>query len=523
MKLNLNYNRIEPYVFLAVLFISVFPVITSTYFTTLDGPAHLYNARLLNEYASNPVISTYYSLNRLPSPNFFGHWSLFFLNLLFSSAISEKLLILFYFISFPLSFRYFVKCYSPQNTFFSIIAIPLSHSCLMYMGFYNFSISYTFLFLGMGFYYAYLYRKETVSLFHYSILFVLVSLTYLSGVLSFAYLLAILGMHELHHMFTTYKASTKQRMVSRLCKLVFLVLPACTCLVLFYKKAEFASDDAPNNIKELFSFLSYFKSLVVYAVASDKLYTTILLGVIVFLAGYILLKYRMPFRTFLQHHVTSLLFLFITLLALISYFLIPDGSSAGMMTDRLCNLFFISLVLWIGSQKDIRLPKFVSIAIIIAHFFLLNIHSKEQKGLDKIAVNIARSAEHIEKNSVVLPVNVLQKWLFITMHFPNYLGTEKPLILLDNYEAGMPWFPLGWNRETMPTLTLNKKDHIDNVSWPESKNHKQVTKEIDYVYVLGEINDLSEDQWRDLKLNLDSAYVNCYLDTENKIAIYKHK
>ncbi len=515
-------TRIEPYVFWTVLLISVFPVLSNTYFATLDGPAHAYNARLLTHYASNPVISTYYSLNATPSPNLFGHLSLSFLNLLFSSVISEKIMVIFYFISFPLSFRYFVKCYNPQHIFFSLIAIPLSHSCLMYMGFYNFSIAFTFMFLAMGLYYSSMYRKETVRPLHYLMLFVLISLTYLSGVLSFVYVLAVIAMQELHHVLMAYKSVPKQRIISRLCTLLIIVLPASICLLVFYNKMQFPGDTTPNNPISLLRFLFYFKSLTVYDVASDKLYTRTLLAVILFLTGYILLKYRQAFGPFLKQHPGSLIFLLATLFILVSYFLIPNGSSAGMMTDRLCNLFFISLTLWIGSQQNIQLPKFVSIAILIPHFFLLNIHSKEQKDYSKLAVNINRSAEHIEKNSVVLPVNLLQKWLFVTSHFPNYLGSEKPLIILDNYEAVMPWFPLNWDLEKMPRLTLNHKEHISMTYWPKS-NQAITSKEIDYVYVLGDLHDLEEEQWLELKSNLDSAYVAGYLDPENKISIYKHK
>jgi hypothetical protein len=522
MNFKSAYTRIEPYVFMAVLLISVFPLFSTTYFPTLDGPAHLYNARLLGHYASNATISTFFSVNYTPSPNLFGHVSLYILDHVFSSAVSEKIIVLFYFLSFPLGFRYFMRSYSRENLFFSLIAIPLSHSCLMYMGFYNFSISFSFMFFALGLYHSRFYKTSSIRPVHYFLLFLLISLTYFSNVMCFLYLLAALFLYELKVISALYKSGQAKFISGRILKMALTALPAGICLLIFYSNIKFQPDTTSNNMPELWKFLSYFKSLVVYLVQTDALYLRVILGALLVLIVWIMVMYFRSAKPFFKTQFGNLIFLALTAIVFIAYFRIPNGSGAGMMTDRLCNLFFVSLALWIGSQEHIRLPKLLSLAIIIPHFYLLNIHRKEQQNYDRFAVNVTASAQFIEPNSTVLPVNFLHRWFFVTNHFPDYLGTQKPLIILDNYEAVMPWFLLNWDLQKMPYLTFNGKDTIANTWWP--KGNKSISiKEIDYVYLLGDPNDLTEPQWQELKVNLDSAYTLCYINQKDLISIYKHR
>lgn len=523
MKPGFSYSRAEPYVFFAVLLVSTWPALMAPYFATLDGPAHLYNSVLLNDYSGNEVIRQYYRVSQTLSPNLFNHVFYAFFNLLFEARISEKIFIVFYFLAFPLSLRYFIKSYNPQNAFLSLLGIPLSHSCLLYMGFFNFSVSFVFMFMAIAYYYRHMYRKETVNLPRYVWLFVFISLIYISNVLCFVYALAVLGIYELHSINGFYRNHLKQLILPRLLKDIAVVLPALLCLLYFYTRMDFPPDDSHNNFKELCGFITDFKSLLVYDRGSDVFYTRILLLVLAFLSVYTAIKHLKVLRSLLQTHTDSLLFLGLTLAVLIAYFKIPNGSNAGMMTDRLCNLLFVSLLLWIACQKQTVYPKVLSLVIIIPHFFLWNIHTKTQKHYNEVAAHVAESGKYMDANSVVLPVNVLSRWFFVTHHAIDYAATTgNPLIMLDNYEAVMPWFPLNWNLDHMPRLTLNHKDQIAHTYWPPIDRQFPV-KEIDYVYLLGDIHDLEEEKWTELKMNLDSAYVPHHMDPANKIFIFKHK
>ena len=72
----------------------------------------------------------------------------------------------------------------------------------------------------------------------------------------------------------------------------------------------------------------------------------------------------------------------------------------------------------------------------------------------------------IRPNTLVLPFNFVtvrdipeKSWPFI--HAAEYLGINKPLILLDNYEASTGFFPLRWTDHADPYRALIKGHGIE--------------------------------------------------------------
>lgn len=69
-------------------------------------------------------------------------------------------------------------------------------------------------------------------------------------------------------------------------------------------------------------------------------------------------------------------------------------------------------------------------------------HSPNLFKLNANAKTINETANHISDNPTVLPVNLSDNGL--QPHFSNYLDIDKPMIILENYEANVPWFLLQW-------------------------------------------------------------------------------
>ena len=115
IKLADKINKIEYYFFYAFLIINLLPVLVFKFFPTVDGPAHLYNSRLIIElFWQTGPLDTYFSFNEI-TPNWLGHILLSFFQLIFPAYAAEKCLLLIYFIGFPLSFRAFIKSQHYQN------------------------------------------------------------------------------------------------------------------------------------------------------------------------------------------------------------------------------------------------------------------------------------------------------------------------------------------------------------------------------------------------------------------------
>ena len=107
------------------------------------------------------------------------------------------------------------------------------------------------------------------------------------------------------------------------------------------------------------------------------------------------------------------------------------------------------------------------------------------KTLSTIAVDINHLAQQIEHNSIVLPLNYSDnpRWI----HYSNYLGIDKPIVMLENYECNRGWFPLLWNLKAMPQTMIGDLDSDQPCIYPHGRgNQKQV--KIDYIFVLGNMN-----------------------------------
>ncbi len=146
-------NRWENQIFWILIIIHLLPLWSVNYFPTQDGPVHLENAIILNEY-TNPeakILHDYYEINKQDPSNWLIQLILSGLTLISPLFIAEKLLISIYVIFFPLSFRYCLKSVNPQSTFFSFLIFPFIYNYSLHMGFYGFSYSLILFFGLFGF------------------------------------------------------------------------------------------------------------------------------------------------------------------------------------------------------------------------------------------------------------------------------------------------------------------------------------------------------------------------------------
>jgi hypothetical protein len=90
-------------------------------------------------------------------------------------------------------------------------------------------------------------------------------------------------------------------------------------------------------------------------------------------------------------------------------------------------------------------------------------------------------AKLVGSHETVLPVNLSSYAVHI--NFSNYLGIEKPIAVLHNYEADKGYFPVKWNIMDIPRLTLKGITQSSQcVYWKENSSNK--TRFIDHVLVI---------------------------------------
>jgi len=521
--------------FYIILVINMLPILLFRFFPTMDGAAHLYNSNIINELIFNPngLLSNYFLLNSELVPNWLSHFLLAISNLIFPAWIAEKILLLIYFIFLPLSFRALIKVFN-KKAYLSYLIFPFTYSFLFYIGFYNFCLAFILLFYTIKYWFV---NHEKNNLKFILILFVLISVTYFSHILVYSFLLfsvfILLSQKFIkdaylkgfnNKKFTTY---FKKYLV-----LFFASLPSLILFISFYFNREFtiSNENIDNSI--LIKWIKDIRPIIALMYNPELRLTEVLYHLFIGLTAILFYnrinkidfskkstsnKIIFAIRNGLFHKTD--IFLFITLITVLIYFNVSSNSGAGMMSERFNLLIYLFYILWLSIQVFPKwLMQFSVTIILIVNFGFVYRYTLATKGLSMQAVAIYNTANHIKPYSTVLPINYSDNWL--SPHFSNYLGVDKPLIILENYEADVGWFPILWNNK-MSKITLGniEKENLC-LHWKSSQNKKM--QMADYIFIYGNNKDTNECS-KKINEMLNLCYVPEYKDIENNIILFKLK
>jgi hypothetical protein len=125
----------EKLLFLLLALLNLLPLLPDPFFTTLDGPAHLYNARLIGDlaFSSDSQAGEFFRFNPENLTNFTGHLMLLALLQLFPAGTAEKILIALILLAFPYAFRFVVRRLQTPDPILSWLIFPCAglHCCSM--------------------------------------------------------------------------------------------------------------------------------------------------------------------------------------------------------------------------------------------------------------------------------------------------------------------------------------------------------------------------------------------------------
>ena len=211
--------------------------------------------------------------------------------------------------------------------------------------------------------------------------------------------------------------------------------------------------------------------------------------------------------------------LIITIVILGLYLILPDILRGyGFVSSRLLVFFFLFFVAWIASGHMQFWIRITAILVIIAmNSFLLSIYIDESKKLNYSACELEKAAAMVPPNSIVLPIDRSEKWIY--GHFSNYMGINKPVVILENYEAELDYFPVGWNIKKMPRILFGESDSISScLSWKsQMANDPHI---VDFVLLINN-PDLNDDSCN-TKINeiLNKFYLPLFKSEKNEIELY---
>ncbi len=356
------------------------------------------------------------------------------------------------------------------------------------------------------------YSKK--KLFFWFTLSVLISLTYFASILTCCVLIGILVLFILHEQFNSN--SGEKLLSKKLLNLYILLLtsslPTLVMAILFLRQINFPPTNDQYSIITLLKWIVHLRSIIVYDYLQEMVvtqYIFIILIILFLLALYHrIINYKNSFKVELID-----VFLISSFIIFLSLFIVKNGSTAGMMTDRLCLLFFILFIIWIAGSPSFRnIFNYLLLGLFFSSYlFLLQKHRIHViKQLDLHAQIIVDAAKYIKPKGIVYPIQVSNNW--IEIHFSNYLGIDMPLVILDNYKAGTGWFPVKWNSAKHTEIDkFIKQDSIDslcNLPFPF------------YVLIYGcNANTLHSNSKNVSKIKFKFKHV--YTSSDNYLSIYK--
>ncbi len=525
VKIVAFLNKIEPYYFYLFTIINLLPVIAFKFFLIGDGPAHLYNSRLILELLNNNIfITDYFQFNQL-SPNWFGHIILaVFLNF-FPAFIAEKILILFYLIGFPLSFRALIKQLPFNNRAMFYFVFPFTYSFLFYLGMYNFHLGLVFFFWALALFIKY---KQQYNFKRIVILLILSTLICLSHIFTFAIFILVILIFNLSLLKTLINSDLKTRLFNfkKIGNQILFLFPSIILMLnfIFTKVDSNKSDLVYVSPWTLLNWIIQIQPAKAVNYAKEGIFTRWILYLFLLIIIYLIAIKIFPL-IFKEKQVnkikpisSSYNWLFFSISSIILMFILPDGNSAfGFISSRLLLFFFLFLIVWLATQHFPLWLGIISFLIInYMNLALLKIYFVSTKNSNNISLSINEAANHIKPNSIILPLNYSDNMLF--NHASNYLGIEKPLVILENYEATLNYFPLKWNINTIPNLIISNTNNCLNFP----KNERNKKKYIDYIFILtGNEKDSSYQCEDDIKNILNSNYHLEYNNGDKTVLLYK--
>lgn len=492
-NVNSFIHYYEPIFFIFLLIIICIPLFQHVFIYTLDGPAHGYNAKIIKSllFEDKSYYANYYQYNPELIPNWSGHFILALLNIFFSMGISEKILQFLIIVGLPIAFRQLLKTIAPQNVIMSYLVFPFSYSFVFFLGFYNFSIALILMFVILN----YLIRNyDKIRRFkHTLVLSSLFLATYFSHALIFLCTVMLFGLFILLDTKETM-LNSKIRFRARLAefsKYFFWFVIIVALPVSFFISFQMNRIGNPNNhflsSQELLKWIVEFRPLIVYYYDVEKSYSQVLFLITAIIVFISLAVYF--YRVVKKIDKLKVDFWFIAfIIFLLLLFILPDDTSTGGVIS--VRILLIALLLLILALSRVRISTIIILPLILFYLLislkLINSRKEVMKNLSQEAVSMKTIGKKIKDNSSVAFFNFSGNWLL--RHYSNYIGYDRKVLLLENYEVDQLNFPLKIIDQKFPDFRLGEMRSIKYdplINWNFGNNQ---ILQIKYVVVRGNLD-----------------------------------
>ncbi len=460
------------------------------YFPTLDGPAHVYNSKLLAEVLRGPegMFSEIFTLQFRTLTNWADHLILLGLLQIFSADTAHKFLLSLLVLSFSWGFRRLMLLPESSSRAWSYAAFPLLMGFPFFMGFYNFMIGVVLLLLILS-------RKNSRHVFttpeHHSAKsprldsWLLIGMTCLSVIHLFVFATGVLCLLT----FSLYRQLQAPKQLSHWLKSLWLdllpLVPGMAILLIYLLSSQPSVQSIPfTPLAEKLQLLLQGQVVKGIDAGKEGIFArwTLIAFFIQMLAS---LAFAVRNRGFKRSSASKYPWVGISVGFIILFFITPDQVGLGsFLPYRFGYWIMISAALALGSLPSWRFARIMCGAILLyasLSFAIFYWSTHPQNG--NLAREITDASTYLKDGDVVLPLHRHNRW--ITDHFSHYLGYKRRLLILENYEASSGVFPLQL-KQNLPFFMLGERgiQEIPCVQLPFQGLANGSRREVDAVFIL---------------------------------------
>jgi hypothetical protein len=446
---NLKRNLI-PRLFQAGILFSLLYIWIPAYFLTGDGPAHSYNAAIIKEMLlgrDTGLFSNFYAFNPRPEPNWLSHILLGLFQLVFSAPVAEKLVLSIYLFLMAYGFRFLLRQLSPGSEWLSVPALLLLFTHPLQMGFFNSGISVALLWWQLG---LWLKWNSTIQTKWFLAGLLLSSVLFFTHMTGFMFWLMASMWLIIGVFFSSKPIATQFRLIAG--TVLMHALPAVWLSTFL---SDRGSDIGLDTSEWLLRLERLFSMHTLITLHHTEIYPAQAAAICLILIAVSALVIGMIKKPDITQEQRAFLPILMTVFAI--YFFLPDWMASGGLFNirtQYITMYFILLTASIVPWNELQIRAF-SITGFAIFIWFMGVRFPVMQRVSGATKEYLSVAKKIPPGSTVLPLSFHHNgvrpdgrmvadriWLF--MHAGDYIGTQKPVIILSNYEAGAGFFPLVW-------------------------------------------------------------------------------
>jgi hypothetical protein len=481
-------NKIGGILCFAGLLLCLLQIWLPGYYVTGDGPCHLYNAQVLHDYWCNKntaFYSQYYQVIYRADPNWLTTVALALLLFVVKGAIAEKILLSLYVMLYIGGVGLLLKKLSNGSIYWLLAVFIFVFPHTLAKGFYNFTFSIAFYGWVVLYWLRFLEKRNIANGLLFFLFTTLLFFTHLLAFSTAAMTCALLVV--------TYGLALPERASGFILKNLLRLTAFFTPYVIF--AARFTEKEGGMQLSLKHHFyrlielvqLKYFVNVTgredVFALAAGI--------TLVLLFGISLLSFRKAVINKYDGLLASLV------LVLFAYLFFPEDFLGRLIliTMRAQLLVALLMVCVIAYRLPAGMVKTAGAFVLFTCFLGMNVAQTACRLKASAATADYNSAKSLIKPySVVLPLDFSPNGMdehkqmiadrnYLFSHAAQYMGTEKPLVFIDNYEANMGYFPVNWLEKANPYFHLSKHEGIEGQPpYADIAEYKQTSGvTIDYV------------------------------------------